>query len=78
MGDVSKDKQAIDNYIKKIADYIGTDADSLKKGLGYDVADNISQQYNNIIEEAKKKESDFDIIILLRYIISYIITKRCV
>lgn len=60
MGDVSKDKQAIDNYIKKIADYIGTDADSLKKGLGYDVADNISQQYNNIIEEAKKKESDFD------------------
>lgn len=60
MGDVSKDKQAIDNYIKKIADYIGTDADSLKKGLGYDVTDNISQQYNNIIEEAKKKESDFD------------------
>lgn len=60
MGDVSKDKQAIDNYIKKIADYIGTDADSLKKGLGYDVADNISQQYNNIIEEAKKKELDFD------------------
>lgn len=60
MGDVSKDKQAIDGYIKKIADYIGTDADSLKKGLGYDVADNISQQYNNIIEEAKKKESDFD------------------
>ena len=31
MGDVSKDKQAIDGYIKKIADYIGTDADSLKK-----------------------------------------------
>lgn len=60
MGDVSKDKQAIDDYIKKIADYIGTDADSLKKGLGYDVADDISQQYNNIIEEAKKKESDFD------------------
>lgn len=60
MGDVSKDKQAIDDYIKKIADYIGTDADSLKKGLGYDVADNISQQYNNIIEEAKKKEPDFD------------------
>lgn len=60
MGDVSKDKQAIDNYIKKIADYIGTDAESLKKGLGYDVADDISQQYNNIIEEAKKKESDFD------------------
>lgn len=60
MGDVSKDKQAIDGYIKKIADYIGTDAESLKKGLGYDVADDISQQYNNIIEEAKKKESDFD------------------
>lgn len=60
MGDVSKDKQAIDNYIKKIADYIGTDAESLKKGLGYDVADDISQQYNNIIEEAKKKEPDFD------------------
>lgn len=60
MGDVSKDKQVIDDYIKKIADYIGTDADSLKKGLGYDVADDISQQYNNIIEEAKKKESDFD------------------
>lgn len=60
MGDVSKDKQAIDDYIKKIADYIGTDAESLKKGLGYDVADDISQQYNNIIEEAKKKESDFD------------------
>ena len=60
MGDVSKDKQAIDDYIKKIADYIGTDADSLKKGLGYDVADDISEQYNNIIEEAKKKESDFD------------------
>lgn len=59
-GDVSKDKQAIDDYIKKIADYIGTDAESLKKGLGYDVADDISQQYNNIIEEAKKKESDFD------------------
>lgn len=33
MGDVSKDKQAIDGYIKKIADYIGTDAESLKKGL---------------------------------------------
>lgn len=60
MGDVSKDKQAIDDYIKKIADYIGTDAESLKKGLGYDVADDISEQYNNIIEEAKKKESDFD------------------
>lgn len=60
MGDVSKDKQAIDGYIKKIADYIGTDAESLKKGLGYDVADDISQQYNNIIEEAKKKEFDFD------------------
>lgn len=60
MGDVSKDKQAIDGYIEKIADYIGTDAESLKKGLGYDVADDISQQYNNIIEEAKKKESDFD------------------
>lgn len=60
MGDVSKDKQAIDGYIKKIADYIGTDTESLKKGLGYDVADDISQQYNNIIEEAKKKESDFD------------------
>ena len=60
MGNVSKDKQAIDNYIKKIADYIGTDAESLKKGLGYDVADDISQQYNNIIEEEKKKESDFD------------------
>lgn len=60
MGDVSKDKQAIDDYIKKIADYIGTDAESLKKGLGYDVADDISQQYNNIIEEAKKKEPDFD------------------
>ena len=60
MGDVSKDKQAIDDYIKKIADYIGTDTESLKKGLGYDVADDISQQYNNIIEEAKKKESDFD------------------
>ena len=60
MGDVSKDKQAIDDYIKKIADYIGTDAESLKKGFGYDVADNISEQYNNIIEEAKKKESDFD------------------
>lgn len=60
MGDVSKDKQAIDGYIKKISDYIGTDAESLKKGLGYDVADDISQQYNNIIEEAKKKESDFD------------------
>lgn len=60
MGDVSKDKQAIDGYIKKIADYIGTDAESLKKGLGYDVADDISQQYNNIIEEEKKKESDFD------------------
>ena len=60
MGDVSKDKQAIDDYIKKIADYIGTDAESLKKGLGYDVADDISEQYNNILEEAKKKESDFD------------------
>lgn len=60
MGDVSKDKQAIDGYIKKIADCIGTDAESLKKGLGYDVADDISQQYNNIIEEAKKKEFDFD------------------
>lgn len=60
MGDVSKDKQSIDGYIKKIADYIGTDAESLKKGLGYDVADDISQQYNNIIEEAKKKEFDFD------------------
>lgn len=60
MGDVSKDKQAIDDYIKKIADYIGTDAESLKKGLGYDVADDISQQYNSIIEEAKKKDSDFD------------------
>lgn len=60
MGNVSKDKQAIDNHIKKIADYIGTDAESLKKGLGYDVADDISQQYNNIIEEEKKKESDFD------------------
>ena len=60
MGDVSKDKQTIDGYIKKIADYIGTDAESLKKGLGYDVADDISQQYNNIIEEAKKKEFDFD------------------
>lgn len=60
MGDVSKDKQAIDGYIKKIADYIGTDTESLKKGLGYNVADDISQQYNNIIEEAKKKESDFD------------------
>lgn len=60
MGDVSKDKQAIDGYIKKIADYIGTDTESLKKGLGYDVAYDISQQYNNIIEEAKKKESDFD------------------
>ena len=58
MGDVSKDKQAIDNYIKKIADYIGTDADSLKKGLGYDVADNISQQYNNIIKEATKKSKE--------------------
>ena len=60
MGDVSKDKQAIDDYIKKIADYIGTDAESLKKGLGYDAADDISQQYNSIIEEAKKKDSDFD------------------
>ena len=58
MGDVSKDKQAIDDYIKKIADYIGTDAESLKKGLGYDVADNISQQYNNIIEEATKKSKE--------------------
>lgn len=58
MGDVSKDKQAIDDYIKKIADYIGTDAESLKKGLGYDVADDISQQYNNIIEEATKKSKE--------------------
>lgn len=58
MSDVSKDKQAIDNYIKKIADYIGTDAESLKKGLGYDVADNISQQYNNIIKEATKKSKE--------------------
>ena len=58
MGDVSKDKQAIDGYIKKIADYIGTDAESLKKGLGYDVADDISQQYNNIIEEATKKSKE--------------------
>lgn len=65
MQNVQKDKENIDSYIGTIADYIGTDVDSLKKTLGYDTADVISEQYQNIIDSAKEKfnsddDKDFD------------------
>ena len=61
MQNVQKDKENIDSYIGTIADYIGTDVDSLKKTLGYDTADVISEQYQNIIDSAKEKfNSDED------------------
>lgn len=65
MQNIQKDKENIDNYIGIIADYIGTDVDSLKKTLGYDTADIISEQYQNIIDTTKEKfnsddDKDFD------------------
>ena len=65
MQNVQKDKENIDNYISIIADYIGADVDSLKKTLGYDAVDVISEQYQNIIDVAKEKfnsndDKDFD------------------
>ena len=65
MQNVQKDKENIDSYIGIIADYIGTDVDSLKKTLGYATADVISEQYQNIIDTAKEKfnsddDKDFD------------------
>lgn len=65
MQNVQKDKENIDSYIGIIANYIGTDVDSLKKTLGYATADVISEQYQNIIDTAKEKfnsddDKDFD------------------
>lgn len=65
MQNIQKDKENIDSYIGIIADYIGTDVDSLKKTLGYDTADIISEQYQNIVDTAKEKfnsddDKDFD------------------
>ena len=56
MKNITKDKESIDSYIGIIADYIGADIDSLKETLGYDVADTISEQYQNIINDAKTKD----------------------
>lgn len=63
MENVNNSKEQIDKYIKIIADYIGTDTDSLKKNLGYDIADDIAQSYNNAIKNASTKFSGQNFII---------------
>nr|DAN13955.1 MAG TPA: hypothetical protein [Caudoviricetes sp.] len=63
MENISSSKEQIDKYIKIIADYIGTDTDSLKKNLGYDIADDIVQSYNNAIRNASTKFSGQNFIV---------------
>lgn len=63
MENISSSKEQIDKYIKIIADYIGTDTDSLKKNLGYDIVDDIAQSYNNAIRNASTKFSGQNFIV---------------